>query len=470
MKAGADAIEGQIITDVLLPYLPRRWPQSTVRFVVIVSEVTGLILAAMAAAWIRLGSPYALESVVTIIMVSVPALLACNHFTGLYSINMMTRRAIPLLRWLVSWSASMAAIFAVLFFTKSGDDFSRLWVGLWYVLAPLFVLPLRMTLNAYLRRLTKIGALGDYVILVVAGDAQMNGLNTLRETVRPSVLMRDERRSAGTGLSESVQEHLSNADRIVLAFDPDDGTFLADWVAYCRTLNVHVDLAPSISLSMRVYESHRLNSLTVWRLATKPLSESALIVKRSEDLVLASMSLVIALPLMALVALAVRLDSPGPILFRQARHGFNNKPFFVLKFRSMTHEPANQPSAVPQAGRDDPRVTRVGKFIRRTSLDELPQLFNVLRGDMSLVGPRPHAMAHNDEFGRQIEDYVRRHRLKPGITGWAQVNGFRGETETLEKMEGRVAHNLYYIDNWSLALDLQILARTIFVLVHPNAY
>jgi putative colanic acid biosynthesis UDP-glucose lipid carrier transferase len=158
------------------------------------------------------------------------------------------------------------------------------------------------------------------------------------------------------------------------------------------------------------------------------------------------------------------------VLFRQRRYGFNNNPITVFKFRTMRHDQADD-RLVPQARRNDPRVTRVGAFLRRTSLDELPQLINVLRGEMSLVGPRPHAVAHNEQYAHVIDDYLSRHRVKPGITGWAQVNGLRGETDTPDKMRRRVQYDLYYIDNWSLYLDFKILALTPFVgLVHKNAY
>ena len=151
-------------------------------------------------------------------------------------------------------------------------------------------------------------------------------------------------------------------------------------------------------------------------------------------------------------------------------YGFNNNPITVFKFRSMYHEPKDE-SVVPQARRNDPRVTRVGAFLRKTSLDELPQLFNVLRGEMSLVGPRPHAVAHNEQYAKIVDDYLGRHRVKPGITGWAQVNGLRGETDTLDKMRQRVQHDLYYIDNWSIWFDLKIILLTPFVaLTHRNAY
>jgi putative colanic acid biosynthesis UDP-glucose lipid carrier transferase len=202
----------------------------------------------------------------------------------------------------------------------------------------------------------------------------------------------------------------------------------------------------------------------------RPLSGWSLVMKAIEDRVLAFLLLLVALPLLAVLGLAIKLDSPGPILFRQRRYGFNNDPITVFKFRTMRHEPQDE-SHVPQARRNDPRVTRVGAILRRTSLDELPQLWNVLMGDMSLVGPRPHAVAHNEQYAAIIDGYLGRHRVKPGITGWAQVNGLRGETDTAEKMRLRVQFDLYYIDHWSLLFDLRILLLTPFIgLMHRNAY
>jgi exopolysaccharide biosynthesis polyprenyl glycosylphosphotransferase len=184
-------------------------------------------------------------------------------------------------------------------------------------------------------------------------------------------------------------------------------------------------------------------------------------------------ALVLLAPLMALVALAIRLESRGPVLFRQKRYGFNNELIEIYKFRSMYTGMADA-EASRLVTRDDPRVTRVGRFIRRTSLDELPQLFNVVRGDLSLVGPRPHALkakAVGRCYDDAVEDYFVRHKVKPGITGWAQINGWRGETDTQEKIEKRVEHDLYYIDNWTIFLDLYILARTPFALLATeNAY
>jgi Undecaprenyl-phosphate glucose phosphotransferase len=208
-------------------------------------------------------------------------------------------------------------------------------------------------------------------------------------------------------------------------------------------------------------------------LAERPIGGWNRIIKMLEDRLLGGLALILSLPLLGLIALAIRLDSRGPALYVQERVGFNNRPFRLYKFRSMYGE-GDDALHFRQATRDDPRITRVGRLLRRTSLDELPQLFNVMLGDMSLVGPRPHAPGTKTEglyFHEVMEDYAHRHRVKPGITGWAQVNGFRGETDTREKLEMRVRHDLYYIDNWSLALDIEVLIRTVIViLLGRNAY
>jgi exopolysaccharide biosynthesis polyprenyl glycosylphosphotransferase len=204
----------------------------------------------------------------------------------------------------------------------------------------------------------------------------------------------------------------------------------------------------------------------------KPLDEVAALVKRVEDVVIAVFCLLLILPLLLVIALSIKLDSRGPVLFTQKRLGANNLPFDLLKFRSMYVEQADPlGNQLTRAG--DPRITRVGRFLRMTSMDELPQLVNVLKGEMSLVGPRPHALAASAagiSYARAIIEYPIRHRVKPGITGWAQVNGWRGETTTIEQIRRRVEHDLYYVENWSLSFDLLILGRTVFaVLSRANA-
>ncbi|KAF0109630.1 MAG: sugar transferase, partial [Rhodospirillaceae bacterium] len=234
-------------------------------------------------------------------------------------------------------------------------------------------------------------------------------------------------------------------------------------------VNVHLS-SDLVAFTLPRAHFTSFSGIPVLEVIQKPLTGWRIVVKNIEDKIIATVLIMLLSPVLALTALVVRLDSPGPVLFCQPRHGFNNQVLHVYKFRSMYH---NRPSEeeTPQATRDDPRVTRVGAFIRRTSLDELPQLFNVLEGTMSLVGPRPHAVSHNRFYGELIERYFARHKVKPGITGWAQINGLRGETETQDKMQARVEYDIYYIDNWSLWFDLKIIVKTAkVVLFQETAY
>jgi exopolysaccharide biosynthesis polyprenyl glycosylphosphotransferase len=217
-----------------------------------------------------------------------------------------------------------------------------------------------------------------------------------------------------------------------------------------------------------------IGSVPVIDVFDKPIADWDVIVKSAFDKVVGSICLVLLAPLMALIALAVKLDSRGPVLFKQIRHGFNNEKIEIYKFRSMYADKLDY-AAARQVTRGDPRVTRVGRFIRKTSLDELPQLFNVVfKGNLSLVGPRPHAIvsfAAEHPYDEVVDGYFARHRVKPGLTGWAQINGWRGETDTQEKIQKRVECDLYYIENWSILLDVYILALTPFALIKAeNAY
>jgi putative colanic acid biosynthesis UDP-glucose lipid carrier transferase len=204
-----------------------------------------------------------------------------------------------------------------------------------------------------------------------------------------------------------------------------------------------------------------MNGVPVVGLCETPFTGTNRLIKRVSDLVLASIILVLIAPVLLAVAVGVKLSSPGPVIFKQRRNGLDGEEIVVWKFRSM--RTMDDGAVIPQATKGDPRITPFGAFIRRTSLDELPQFFNVLQGCMSIVGPRPHAVAHNEQYRQLIKAYMVRHKVKPGITGWAQVHGLRGETETIEKMQQRVEYDLEYLRNWSLGLDLQIIARTIKV-------
>jgi exopolysaccharide biosynthesis polyprenyl glycosylphosphotransferase len=209
----------------------------------------------------------------------------------------------------------------------------------------------------------------------------------------------------------------------------------------------------------------RLASIEVQR-APLTLAEKAQ--KRALDIAVASVALILLLPLLLCVAVLIKLETKGPVLFKQHRNGFNGRVFKIYKFRSMTT--TDDGAVIPQATRNDARVTRLGRFMRRSSIDELPQLWNVLVGDMSIVGPRPHAVAHNTDYNCRIAKYALRHHMRPGLTGWAQVNGYRGEPPQLSLMEQRVEHDIWYINNWSIWLDIRIMLRTIHMLLQMSAY
>lgn len=223
------------------------------------------------------------------------------------------------------------------------------------------------------------------------------------------------------------------------------------------TVNVVPDLFVFELLHARTFN---LNGLPVFSLVGEPMRGMSGWGKRVEDIILAALILTLIAPLLLVVAAMIKLTSRGPALFKQQRYGLDGKPIKVWKFRTMTV--MENGSDFKQATKGDNRITPVGAFLRKTSLDELPQFFNVLQGSMSIVGPRPHAVAHNEEFRGQVKNYMRRHKIKPGITGWAQINGWRGETDTLEKMEKRVEYDLHYIQNWSVWWDLKIIAKTVF--------
>jgi Undecaprenyl-phosphate glucose phosphotransferase len=361
------------------------------------------------------------------------------------------------------------------FVLRIGDNFSRLWLLAWGTASLVALCGARLAARAAAQRLVRSGRMTRKLAIIGADEvarqlaAEVTGLGPgtrlvgLFADVPPS----GPRVRAIAALEELASQ--GRIDEIIVASSAGDSI-----IELCRRFHPFSValriLAPKGFDYFRVLESCRFGSINTFLVVGKPLNEAALILKWLEDKLIALLCLLIMLPLMLLIALAIKLDSPGPVFFRQQRLGANNRPFDLLKFRSMYRAACADP-AVLQAQRNDPRVTRVGRFLRRTSLDELPQLINVLKGEMSLVGPRPHAVQHDAEFGKVIDGYFARNRVRPGITGWAQVHGLRGETDTLEKISRRVQYDLYYIGHWSLLLDLQILCKTFVVVFgHRNAY
>jgi Undecaprenyl-phosphate glucose phosphotransferase len=279
---------------------------------------------------------------------------------------------------------------------------------------------------------------------------------------------------ASMELSETVSAILEKSRK-----ESIDGLFLLVSWSDPQALELLLERLRLLAIPVYLLPDHNVAHLQRYRFVTAgmgwiaelkraPLSSTERVFKRTLDLVLASLALVTLAPLLALVAASIKLVSGGPVLFMQTRNGFNGRPFRMCKFRTMFV--LEDGPVIRQATKDDPRVTWLGRLLRRTNLDELPQLFNVIAGQMSLVGPRPHAAAHNSEYERLIADYAYRYHVKPGITGWAQINGFRGETRTLALMEKRVEFDRWYIENWSYWLDLKIILRTLVLGLQPNAY
>jgi Undecaprenyl-phosphate glucose phosphotransferase len=261
-------------------------------------------------------------------------------------------------------------------------------------------------------------------------------------------------------------------DQVIIAMPYSTEEALQGVVAQLSMLPVLIRLAPDLSgFTMAGQSMVMLGDLPLMTLFERPINGMDQVVKRAEDLFLGVLILIVATPFLALVALAVKLDSPGPIFFRQEREGFNHQRFRIWKFRSMRVDKLEY-DQIRQAQVGDPRVTRVGRIIRATSIDEIPQLFNVVIGDMSLVGPRPHAPSTRVAgvlFSEATQKYAARHRVKPGMTGWAQVNGWRGETDTDDKLLKRVEFDLFYIDHWSVGFDLYIMTRTIAAVLFPKS-
>jgi putative colanic acid biosynthesis UDP-glucose lipid carrier transferase len=376
---------------------------------------------------------------------------------------------------LVAIGLSFLVLIALAYLLKISSDYSRGWLVSWFGLVALLLPLSRAGSSRLLNWLASTGYTARR-IAVVANDSAGRALaDSLREM--PGV------RLVGifseTGKNDTGKPHANIADlisigqrnqidEIVVALSGAPHVKTAALVDELSVLPVDVWLCPA-EFTMPILGSSRLGSVSLLQVKPKPIRDWGYVMKLGLDYVLGVISIVVFAPVMIAAAIAIKLESPGPVLFKQRRHGYNHRLIYVYKFRSM--RVTEDGPVVVQARKDDDRVTGVGRFLRRTSIDELPQLLNVLRGEMSLVGPRPHAVAHNQHYREQLERYANRHCVKPGMTGWAQIHGFRGPTEDAEKMRKRVEMDLQYIENWSIWLDLKIILLTPFVgFVNRNAF
>ncbi len=380
--------------------------------------------------------------------------------------------------------ATFAMTFGVMLFLGFGlnllDGVSRVWFLAWAASVLVWVGMTRIASRGYLQHLLRRGAYHERA-LVLAGSAeaahrlgeslawQSNGhVGVAALAALPG--------TPGAPTLNWIEDVVRDGciDRVIIGSFSGAMTQANAVLARLTRLAIHVTLLPDLDgLQAPVLNVDRIGTLPAVDLHFRPLTPVQVRLKRAEDLIIASLLLIFVMPVLLLTSLAIVVDSRGPVFFRQNRAGFNGRTFRVWKFRSM-YTYAYDERGARQTSRGDPRVTRVGRFLRRTSIDELPQLFNVLTGDMSLVGPRPHPLgmtAGGTPLDEVIEEYTSRHRLKPGITGWAQINGSRGEVDSHDKLRRRVSLDCHYIENWSLGFDLWIILRTALMLCRDsNAY
>ncbi len=393
-------------------------------------------------------------------------------------------------RILAAWSVAFVVLLGVVFFLKIQDNVSRVWLVSWYATGALSLIAYRLALRALIwhwtitgeikRRAVVVGGGHDAETLIAAmknkagSDIELLGLFDDRIDERSPDFVGGYPKLGKVGdLPDFARK--AHVDLVIVSMPLSAEKRVLEMLKQLWILPVDIRLSAHMSqLKFAASAYSYVGGLPVFDVADRPISDWNLVFKWLFDKIVAFTALVLLSPLMIAVAIAIKLDSPGPVLFRQKRHGFNNELIEIYKFRSMyTH--MTDANAARLTTKDDPRVTRIGRFIRKTSIDELPQFLNVLQGELSIVGPRPHALeakAANQLYYEAVDGYFARHRVKPGITGWAQIHGWRGETDTLDKIMQRVNHDLYYIENWSIFLDLYIVIMTPFSLLasRENAY
>lgn len=423
----------------------------------------------------------------TIVLFSaVGILLAAFCACGLYQTRRLVSFQEEVYKLIACWFIGFAAIGLVAFLTKTAEDVSRGWVSM----AMLTTLVLLVGARVIRSALLSLGSEQSTKNIVVYGtDARIkevlqgvtsvpgSRVNVVRtfehsegvfDIARKTHAYRDATQQA-IDFIESERKRGGAVEAVWIALAADQSRYIAKLSGQLNDSSVDVCVVPDQGMSLLLDgEKSYIGDMRVVNVSEVSLSSGADQVKRVFDAAISLTALVfLSLP-MAIIALLIKLESPGPAIFKQRRYGVDGREIKVYKFRSMVE---HHDATTRQATRNDSRITRLGGILRRTSLDELPQLYNVLQGRMSLVGPRPHAVAHNELWRHQIRGYMLRHKVRPGITGWAQVNGWRGETDTAEKMEERVRHDLEYIRNWSLWLDVKILFLTVFKgFLHKNAY
>ena len=411
------------------------------------------------------------------------------ELTDMYQFSALRRPIANMGRLLLVWSGTFALFALAGFFMKISADFSRFWFGAWFAIGFLLLFGLRLVLARMVRRWARNGTMERRAVIVGGGKAAEMLIRSIEQQADNDIRIcgifddRDDRRSppivAGYPKLGNVTEliefaRIARIDMLIVSLPITAEARVLSLLKKLWVLPVDIRLsAHSNQLRFRPRSYSFIGSVPMLDIFDKPINDWDSVAKRAFDIIFSLIGIVVFSPIMLATAIAIKLDSKGPVLFKQKRHGFNNEIIDVYKFRSM-YTDMQDPTARNAVKKNDPRVTRVGRFIRKTSIDELPQFFNALLGSLSLVGPRPHAISaqsHNKLYHEVVDGYFARHRVKPGVTGWAQINGWRGEIDNDEKIKMRTEYDLYYIENWSLWFDLKILFMTpVRLLNTENAY
>jgi Undecaprenyl-phosphate glucose phosphotransferase len=419
------------------------------------------------------------------------AAVICFQAADIYQVQVFRGQLRQMTRMISAWTFVFLLFIGASFFAKLGGEISRLWLSAFFVIGLAMLIAERLFLRTLVRGWARQSRLDRRTIIVGSDENGERLVHALKDQDDSDIHVlgvfddRNDNRALETcagspklGKVDDIVEFArrTRVDLVLFALPISAETRILEMLKKLWVLPVDIRLSAHTNrLRFRPRSYSYLGKVPTLDVFEAPITDWDLVMKWLFDHVVGGLVLAMALPVMALVALAIKLDSRGPVLFRQKRFGFNNERVDVFKFRSLFHDQAD-PLASKVVTRDDPRVTRVGRFIRKTSLDELPQLFNVVfKGNLSLVGPRPHAVQGKLQsrlFDEAVDGYFARHRVKPGITGWAQINGWRGEIDNEEKIQKRVAFDLYYIENWSVLLDLFILLKTPIALMtkSENAY
>ncbi|PQA87310.1 undecaprenyl-phosphate glucose phosphotransferase [Hyphococcus luteus] len=453
-----------------------------VQFVDFIVVILTAVLVAYVYHVFYLGSEFDIQYYAAAGIMGATGLTALMRRDGYYDFDQAAGAEHPARAIVSRWALVLLGLLAFGFALKISENFSRAWLGAWSVTAVSSVIAVRLSANAFVRKMSRDGGVFARRVAVVGATA-LGVKFTEHAKASPAGLIVDGiyaagLADAGDGVGEGVAikgdlNDLVHAarhgeiDDVVIATPRASTEEMQMLVRRLSILPVSIAICPNIHwLDHLGGAISRVGGVRVLSLYRRPLEGWGSVIKTLEDYLLGSLALIALSPVMLAIAVAIKLQGKGPILFAQKRHGFNNAVFKVYKFRTMTV--AEDGDVITQAKAGDARITPLGGFLRRYSLDELPQLFNVIKGEMSLVGPRPHALAHNHQYARAIENYSGRHKVKPGITGWAQVNGYRGETSENEQMEDRVRYDLAYVDNWSPWFDIKILFLTVKAVVFPQ--